>query len=114
MLEHTKEQTTTSYVDVKFRVPIEHLDEAKKNMASFGAKEIVESIPWEEVFPDYNASVALRGARHKESLTQKELAKLIEVSQHHISEMENGKRPIGKDMAKKLAKVLHISYRVFL
>jgi len=46
----------TSYVDVKYRIPREHLDEVKKNMASYGAEEIVESIPWEEVFPDYNAS----------------------------------------------------------
>jgi len=114
MLEHTKEQTTTSYVKVTYHIPREHLDEVKKDMASYGAKEVVESIPWEEAFPDYNSSVALRGARHKESLTQKELAKLIGISQHHISEMENGKRPIGKDMAKKFSKVLHISYRVFL
>ena len=27
---------------------------------------------------------------------------------HHISEMESGKRPIGKKMAKKLARVLGI------
>ena len=114
MLEHTKEQTTTSYVNVRYHIPREHLDEVKKNLASYGAEEVIESIPWEEAFPDYNASVALRGARHKESLTQQELAKLIGVSQHHISEMENNKRPIGKEMAKKLSKVLHISYRVFL
>jgi len=83
-------------------------------MASYGAEEVVESIPWEKSFPNYNSSVALRGARHKESLTQKELAKLIGIGQHHISEMENGKRPIGKEMAKKFAEVLHIDYRVFL
>ena len=29
-------------------------------------------------------------------------------------EMENGKRPIGKETAKKLAKALNIDYRVFL
>lgn len=114
MLEHTKEQNTTSYVNVTYRIPREHLDEVKKDMDSYGAKEVIESIPWEQAFPDYNASVALRGARHKESLTQKELAKLIGISQHHISEMENGKRPIGKEMAKKLSDVLHIDYRVFL
>jgi len=28
--------------------------------------------------------------------------------------MENGKRPIGKEMAKKLGKALNISYKVFL
>jgi DNA-binding XRE family transcriptional regulator len=109
-----KEQIMTSYVNVTYRIPKEHLDEARKNMASYGAEEVIESIPWEQAFPDYNASVALRGARHKESLTQKELAKLMGISQHHISEMENGKRPIGKDMAKKLSQILHVSYRVFL
>jgi len=28
--------------------------------------------------------------------------------------MEHGKRPIGKDMAKRLAKALKVNYRVFL
>jgi len=28
--------------------------------------------------------------------------------------MENGKRPIGKEIAKRLEKVLNISYKVFL
>jgi plasmid maintenance system antidote protein VapI len=36
------------------------------------------------------------------------------IPQRHISEMENGKRPIGKEMAKKLGKALNISYKVFL
>ena len=73
-----------------------------------------ESMPWEEVYPDFNGSVALRGARKREALTQKELARLVGVNQTHISEMEHGKRPIGKDMAKRLAKILKIKYRVFL
>jgi DNA-binding XRE family transcriptional regulator len=69
-----------------------------------------ESIPWEEVYPDFNGSVALRGARKREALTQKELAELVGASQTHISERERGKRPIGKDMAK----VLKVNCRVFL
>ncbi len=32
----------------------------------------------------------------------------------YISEMENGKRTIGKEMAKRLGKALNISYKVFL
>ena len=84
MLGHTKKRNTTSYIDVKFRVPVEHLDEIKKDMASYGAEEIIESVPWEVVFPDYNSAVALRGARHKESLTQKELARLLGIKQIHI------------------------------
>uniref|UniRef100_A0A7C3SHY6 XRE family transcriptional regulator n=1 Tax=Desulfobacca acetoxidans TaxID=60893 RepID=A0A7C3SHY6_9BACT len=56
----------------------------------------------------------LRGARHRERLTQAQLAGKIGVKASHISEMEKGKRPIGKDMAKRLAQALHTSYRVFL
>jgi plasmid maintenance system antidote protein VapI len=47
-------------------------------------------------------------------LTQKELAHLVGVSQTHISEMEHGKRRIGKDMARRLAKGIKVNYRVFL
>jgi len=58
--------------------------------------------------------VALAGAREKEGLTQQELANLTGIPQRHISEMENGKRQIGKIRAKRLAKVLNIGYKVFL
>ena len=34
------------------------------------------------------------------------------IPQRHISEMERGKRPIGKERAKKLAVALNINYRV--
>lgn len=35
------------------------------------------------------------------------------IPQWHITEMENGKRTIGKGMAKRFGKVLNISYKVF-
>lgn len=56
----------------------------------------------------------LRASRFKDDITQKALAEAIGISQHHISEMENGKRPIGKDMAKRLAEFFKIDYRLFL
>jgi DNA-binding XRE family transcriptional regulator len=71
-----------------------------------------------EVFPEYvgkEQQVALRAYRTRESLTQKQLATLTGIPQHHLSEMENGKRGIGKERARKLAEALHVSdYRVFL
>jgi plasmid maintenance system antidote protein VapI len=79
-----------------------------------GGEESSDSVPWREVFPHFNTGIALRGGRKKEGLTQKELARLIGVSQNHISEMEHGKRPIGKDMARRLAEALKVDYRVFL
>jgi DNA-binding XRE family transcriptional regulator len=103
------------YVEVKVRIPASKLAEAQAALASYGAiTQEPKSVPWEEVYPDFNGSVALRGARKREALTQKELARLVGVSQTHISEMEHGKRPIGKDMARRLAKVLKVNYRVFL
>ena len=56
----------------------------------------------------------LRVYRTRSDLTQKELAKRLGVMQHHLSEMENNKRPIGKTLAKKLSEELHCDYHKFL
>ena len=56
----------------------------------------------------------LGGCRHKAGLTQKKLAEALKISQNHISEMENGKRPIGKVIALRLAKFFKTDYRKFL
>jgi transcriptional regulator with XRE-family HTH domain len=58
--------------------------------------------------------VCLAGSRVKEGLTQKQLSELTGIPQSQISEMENGKRPIGKKRAKILAKALKVGYKVFL
>jgi ribosome-binding protein aMBF1 (putative translation factor) len=114
MLEPTRKPTTTDYVEIKFRVPLAQLDVIKQAVAAHGGEESSGSVPWREVFPHFNPGIALRVGRKKEGLTQKELARLIGVSQNHISEMEHGKRPIGKDMARRLAEALKVDYRVFL
>jgi len=76
------------------------------------------SIPWRESakkdIKKYSEGLILRGARHKAEVTQKDLAEALGISQHHISEMENGKRPIGKEMAKRFASFFKTDYRVFL
>lgn len=114
MLEHTKRPNTTGYVKLSFRIPTEKAERAKKALRSLGAQDVEDSVHWEEVFPSFNASVALRGARKREGLTQRELADRLGIRQVHISQMENEKRPIGKEMARRLAKVLSVDYRVFL
>jgi DNA-binding XRE family transcriptional regulator len=70
-----------------------------------------------EVFPEYlgkEQQVALRAYRSRENLTQRQLAELTGIPQRHISEMENGKRRIGKELAKRLGQALHADYHVFL
>lgn len=86
-----------------------------------GAYSKSDSVPWREVFKEDlkkhgEVGVYLRGLRARERLTQKELAKKLGggASQHHISEMENRKRNISVAMAKKLARILHTDYRMFL
>lgn len=59
-------------------------------------------------------AVALRGLRFREGLTQKLLGEMLGIEQTNISKMEQGKRPIGKRIAKKLADLFHTDYRLFL
>ena len=78
-----------------------------------------KSVPWREVFKEgieefSEIGLMLKGGRYKMGLTQKELAEKIGVKTHHISEMEHGKRHIGKNIAQRLAKVFNVDYRVFL
>jgi DNA-binding XRE family transcriptional regulator len=68
----------------------------------------------EEVFPGFGAGHSLRGARYREDVSQRRLAKLTGVSVQNISAMEHGRRPIGKEMAKRLARALNTDWRLLL
>jgi transcriptional regulator with XRE-family HTH domain len=56
----------------------------------------------------------LRLYRLRSDLTQAELADQASMRQHHLSEMEHNKRPIGKAAAQKLADVLKCDYHKLL
>lgn len=58
---------------------------------------------------------ALRIYRENAGLTQAALGERMGgIPRQHISNMENGRRPIGKENAKRLAAALHVDYRVLL
>lgn len=64
---------------------------------------------------DMTPGKILRVYRTRESLTQKELGQRIGgVPRQHISSMETGARPIGREMAKRLAEILRFDYRKIL
>jgi len=64
---------------------------------------------------DYcTAGYYLRLYRQRADLTQIQLAKRVDLRQHHLSEMEHNKRPIGKAMAQRLASVLDCDFRRLL
>lgn len=76
-------------------------------------------IDWQSAFSGLvekfsETGVTLRGFRLREGWTQTELAEKIDVNQANLSKMEHGKRPIGKQMAKRLASLFGTDYRIFL
>ena len=115
MLEPMKEQITEDFAEVcrRYRLPDDKISKIQEAVASILEAED-ESLPLEEVFPDLHPGSAIRGLRLREGLTQEQLARLLGVKRSNLSEMENGKRPIGKNMAKRLAEVLKTDYKVFL
>src|SRR5579862_3709392 len=97
-------------------VPAKHLHKLEAFLEKYGESEL---IPWEDLAKDRitkykKYGLALRGARYREGLSQKALAKHTGISQENISKMENGRRPIGKNVAKKLAKALHIDFELLM
>ena len=114
MQARTKKRPTE---DVQFTGAPEKVRELRRFAASLGLREIDRATPWRDSFPEAAQNLpgtALKGARTKEGLTQAALGEAAGIPQRHVSEMENGKRPIGKETARKLAAVLHVDYRVFL
>lgn len=74
---------------------------------------------WKESFKDLfkqssEVATIIRGSRHKEEWTQKELADRLGTTQSNVALMETGRRKIGKSMAMKLAEVFQTDYRLFL
>lgn len=116
MLEPTRRPRTDT-VELRFLVPAAKAEAVRKAVAPFALEE-TSAVPWREAFSDITdemlPGVCLRGARGKEGVTQRQLARLTGIPQRHISEMENHKRPIGKQTAMKLGKALNVSYKVFL
>jgi predicted transcriptional regulator len=111
-------------VSLTFVGPDDKVGEARKMMrvlgfAEAGKKRVPDdAIPWRES-GQYNQAellpgILLAGARYREGLTQQELSSRTGIQRRHISEMEGGKRPIGKSNARKLAGVLKIDPRRLL
>lgn len=104
-------------IELCFTGPPDKRAEAISVMEALGFAD-TSSSPWREAFPEVDDAalpgISLRSARRREGISQEKLAEATNIPQRHISEMENGKRPIGKETAKKLAKALNTSYKVFL
>jgi DNA-binding XRE family transcriptional regulator len=116
-LAHTKKHPTES---IRVIGSPEVISQLRKYALKIGAGIIEtadDSIPASDISPELDTNptgVYLRGIRLREELTQEALAELTGISRSNISAMEHGKRPIGKETAKKLATALNCDYRRFL
>lgn len=139
MLGHTKARRTNpgyGYLKVTLRISgnkdasfeLPNTPDIKKKLNEFKkmceewAKLITpweDATDWEKIAAESlnrykKAGIVLRGARYREGISQKKLAAKCGISQENLSRMENGKRKMGEKVAKKIAKVLRISYRLLL
>lgn len=111
-----KPHTDEEMITIRLRVRRSNASKIKEYAQTIEDRE-GQTFTVDEVFPEFvgkEKQVYLRGVRYREDFTQRQLAELTGIPQRHISEMENGKRTIGKENAKKLAKVLNADYRMFL
>jgi DNA-binding XRE family transcriptional regulator len=102
-----------------FRIPRDKANAILTLIQDNEVKEEDQLVPADEVFKDLyekhgKSGTTIRGFRSRDDLSQGELAEKLDIHQTDLSQMENGKRPISKKMAQKLAKVFKTDYRVFL
>ena len=101
MQGHTKRRHTD--MDV-------YVSQAQKNDIPMSIDEVLREMCGD--LPRW--AIALRGLRAREGLTQITIGNLLGIPQGNISQMEHGKRPIGKAIAKRLADLFKTDYRLFL
>lgn len=117
MLEHTKKRHTEDPHEARFVGSRDKIRKLRDMARSLGVHDATETVAMEEAFPEYAANpigTVLKGYRYREGITQARLAEMTGIPQRHISEIENGKRHIGKERAQKIAKALNVDYRLFL
>ena len=83
------------------------------------AQKAARSISADELFSGHyekygKTGTVLQGFRSRDGLTQIQLASKLGVTQGDVSAMEHGRRPVGKGMASRLAKIFKTDHRVFL
>ena len=109
---HTENIAKISWHGGIYAVPIEIMERYK-------VKSDNDYISIDDLFSDLTQKsgepgVLLKGLRYREELSQIEFAKKLNISQTNLSAMENGKRTIGKELAKRIADIFGLDYRIFL
>lgn len=109
---HTEDVAKISWHGGYYAVPIDVMERYKVT-----SNDQYTSI--DDLFSDLTQKsgepgVLLKGLRYREGLSQIEFSKKLNISQTNLSAMENGRRAIGKELAKRIANLFGLNYRVLL
>ena len=108
IIYHNKFYEIPKYVADKFVVK-------PKKLKKFDTKNSSLTVLFKQLDETFTkAGALLQGLRLREGLSQVMFAKEIQISQTNLSSMENGRRPIGKILAKRIEKRFGTNYRYFL
>lgn len=117
MREHTRKHPIDKMDFARFSGHPDKIMEIRRFAISIGLSDMEDTIDYRDVFPEFAGNerqIAVKAYRTREGLTQEQLANLAGIPRRHISDMENGRRSIGKENARKLAQALNVDYRMFL
>ena len=117
MSAHMKKHPTNETANViwhgaRYAVPLEVIEQYK--IESEEQLESINDVFGELITEHGEPAVLLKGLRTKEGLSQIDFAKEVRLTQQNLSAMENGRRSIGKEVAKRIAEKFGIDYRMFL
>lgn len=110
MKKHHTEVANIVWHGNQYQVPMNIMEKFKVDEKTLSIDDVFGDI----IDECGEAAALLKGLRHRENLTQVEFAEKISITQANLSAMENGKRTIGKDIAKRIAKTFNVDYRYFL
>lgn len=119
MSAHMKKHRTNQTANViwhgaQYAVPLEVIEQYKITSNGEEPLESIDDVFGELIAEHGEPAVLLKGLRAKEGLSQIEFAKEVNLTQQNLSAMENGRRNIGKEIAKRIAEKFGIDYRIFL
>ena len=109
---HTENIAMVTWHGAYYALPVRVIEK-------YRIKEDNKHLSIDDVFGDLieehgEPGLLLKGLRHREDLSQIELAKILNISQTNLSAMENGRRAIGKELAKRISQKFEVDYRIFL
>jgi DNA-binding XRE family transcriptional regulator len=112
---HIDQIAEISWHGCHYAVPIEIMERYKVKAKAANADYIaIDDLFKNVIQASGEPGVLLKGLRYREGLSQIEFAKQLNISQTNLSAMENGRRSIGKELAKRIAYIFGVDYRIFL